>query len=599
MAYDVFISFKNNDDNGKPTKESLTAKKLYDFLTAKGLRVFFSNVELEFLGTAQYMDAITEALDSSIFLIAVGSSHDNLNSKWVKSEWSSFLNDIYSNIKPNAAVFVLCDGMNMHELPRALRQQQAFDARDSSSFDKLYNFIYNAINRIGNGGEESRLQGTVTIPYGATTGGKVTPVSQNSRVIIIAGILTGAVALIILAVLLVPGWLRQKPVTESPPTPLLQDEYQAVDSTPSPAFTPVIISPTDPPTRGQPFTAEQQGLLDTLAPKFREVLPGLIDQIMISNESFIAAAGQAFYKDPVFDDYGLTVTLMLPDPRAASLDKLGIERYTPRSGAQAYIRENFEKLSRMEGVTDWLEYPVTFQLEKGLDGENKFDPTLFSLYFRIREYSDVFMLHVDQYMNDMGFYEAALELLMPVTGDWESAQDYETGYIQEYFDSLTDALEFKGIEVDGNTVADKAIIRKMLEERLARVWVCNPVSIYMNTFQKPQLKMRSLSGGIFFSRVHEKIDADFSTGRVSTPRSFDEFELLFLSTAREMANGILESTAPRDRDVCIDREYPFDWASLGAQGLASCPDLVDEMRSFLFSYDFDLRFLATWHGIGN
>jgi len=601
MAYDVFISFKNNDDNGKPTKESVTAKKLYDFLTAKGLRVFFSNVELEFLGTAQYMDAITEALDSSVFLIAVGSSFDNLNSKWVKSEWSSFLNDIYSNIKPNAAVFVLCDGMNMRELPRALRQQQAFDAKDSGSFDKLYNFIHNASGRIGSGGEVSQQQGKEDKPGGGTGGGTGSPASQKSRTIIITGVLTGAAALIILAVLLVPGWLRQKPITADPPIPLSESEDQGIVSTPHPTIIPATIFPSDPTsqTHGQTLTAEQQGLLDTFEQKFQEVLPGLIGQIMLSDKPFLAAAGQAFYTDPVFDEYGLTVTLMLPDPRAGSLDKLGLAQYTPHSGAQAYIHENYEKLRRMEGITDWLEYPVTFQLQKGIDGESTFDPSLFSLYFTIREYSDVFTLHVGQYMKDLGFYDAALELLMPLTGSWESSPDYNAGYVREYLTELADALEFKGIEVDGSIVADTAIIQKMLEERLAKVWTCDSVSIHTNTFHKPQLKMRALSGGVFFSNVREILDAGFSTGTATKPSSFKALEVVFSSAAREMADDILESTTARDRELFAEREYSFDWVSLGEEGLSSCPDLVDEIRAFLFSYDFYINFLAKWHGIGN
>ena len=31
------------------------------------------------------------------------------------------------------------------------------------------------------------------------------------------------------------------------------------------------------------------------------------------------------------------------------------------------------------------------------------------------------MMHVDQYMKYMGFYDAALDLLIPLTGSWESA----------------------------------------------------------------------------------------------------------------------------------------------------------------------------------
>ena len=148
MAHDVFISFKNSDENGRQTKDSEIANKLYDFLTDKGLRVFFSNVELEFTGKAQYTKVIDDALDTSRFLIAVGSNHNNLNSQWVRYEWESFLNDIRSGIKPNAEVFVfLVNDMRIDDLPRALRQQQAFDAGDKDSWEKLYRFIKNAVGR--------------------------------------------------------------------------------------------------------------------------------------------------------------------------------------------------------------------------------------------------------------------------------------------------------------------------------------------------------------------------------------------------------------------------------------------------------------------
>lgn len=50
----VFISFKNLDANGKPTRDSQLAQEVHDFLAAHGLRVFFSNVSLEKLGIAHF-----------------------------------------------------------------------------------------------------------------------------------------------------------------------------------------------------------------------------------------------------------------------------------------------------------------------------------------------------------------------------------------------------------------------------------------------------------------------------------------------------------------------------------------------------------------
>ena len=145
--YTIFISFKNSDEMGKKTKDSELAEKCYRYLTNKGIDTFFSNIELTFIGKAQYSEVIDGALDSARFLIAVGCSHDNLNSRWVRYEWESFINDIRSGIKPEAEVFVLYQDMAISELPRALRQQQAFNADDNESFEKLYGFILSILSR--------------------------------------------------------------------------------------------------------------------------------------------------------------------------------------------------------------------------------------------------------------------------------------------------------------------------------------------------------------------------------------------------------------------------------------------------------------------
>ncbi|MCL2388442.1 MAG: toll/interleukin-1 receptor domain-containing protein [Defluviitaleaceae bacterium] len=145
--YDVFISFKNSDAMGNKTKDSALAEKCYHYLTNKGLNVFFSDIELEFIGKAQYSNVIDDALDSSQFLIAVGCSHEHLNSRWVRYEWESFLNDIRSNIKPEGEVFILFQDMRVNDLPRALRQQQAFNADTDVSYEKLYNFISSALGK--------------------------------------------------------------------------------------------------------------------------------------------------------------------------------------------------------------------------------------------------------------------------------------------------------------------------------------------------------------------------------------------------------------------------------------------------------------------
>jgi TIR domain-containing protein len=130
-AIDVFITFKNLDEKGAPTRDSEIATNVYQFLTAKGLMVFFSAVTLEDLGTSAYKRAIDKALDSATVLVAIGTSRSHLDSQWVSYEWDSFYNDILSGIKPNGSVFTYIEGMTIAELPRTLRQTQTFMHRVS------------------------------------------------------------------------------------------------------------------------------------------------------------------------------------------------------------------------------------------------------------------------------------------------------------------------------------------------------------------------------------------------------------------------------------------------------------------------------------
>lgn len=142
--HDVFISFKNLDKSGKPTRDSVLAREVFDGLSGRGFRVFFSPVSLEKLGVSAYKAAIDKALDSSRILVAVGTSAENLDAQWVRYEWDGFFNDILSGVKPDGRVFAYVEGCEPKSLPRALRQSQVF-ARGDGGLEKLANFVANAL----------------------------------------------------------------------------------------------------------------------------------------------------------------------------------------------------------------------------------------------------------------------------------------------------------------------------------------------------------------------------------------------------------------------------------------------------------------------
>lgn len=144
--FDVFISFKNLGADGAPTPDSVLAREVCEFLTARGLSVFFSNISLEAMGVAAYQRAIDEALDAATVLVAVGTSRENLESQWVRYEWSSFYNDILSELKRNGRVFVYSKGIDIFSLPRILRQNQVF-VHQKNALESLANFILNALGR--------------------------------------------------------------------------------------------------------------------------------------------------------------------------------------------------------------------------------------------------------------------------------------------------------------------------------------------------------------------------------------------------------------------------------------------------------------------
>ena len=45
--YDIFICYKETDEKGERTVDSVIAQDVYDALTEKGYRVFFSRITLE------------------------------------------------------------------------------------------------------------------------------------------------------------------------------------------------------------------------------------------------------------------------------------------------------------------------------------------------------------------------------------------------------------------------------------------------------------------------------------------------------------------------------------------------------------------------
>ena len=143
MNYEVFISYKCSDGQGGMTQDLEIAKELYATLTDIGYEVFFSSDTLEKIGSSRYKADIDAALDTAKVMIVVLSKPEYASSQWVQYEWDSFYNDYLSGVRKEANLFTLTSGVNVHDLPRTLRNVQNFDYREGLAH--LCEYVKNAI----------------------------------------------------------------------------------------------------------------------------------------------------------------------------------------------------------------------------------------------------------------------------------------------------------------------------------------------------------------------------------------------------------------------------------------------------------------------
>ena len=124
--FDVFICYKETDNNGRRTPDSVLANDLYHQLTQEGFKVFFSRITLEDkLGTA-YEPYIFAALNSAKVMVVLGTRAEYFNAVWVKNEWSRYL----SIVKQSGGKKVLIPAyrdMDPYDLPEEFSHLQAQD----------------------------------------------------------------------------------------------------------------------------------------------------------------------------------------------------------------------------------------------------------------------------------------------------------------------------------------------------------------------------------------------------------------------------------------------------------------------------------------
>ena len=123
--YDIFICYKETDEKGERTLDSVLAQDLYDALTGKGYRVFFSRITLEDKLGMAYEPYIFAALNSAKVMLAIGTDYEYFNAVWVKNEWSRFLKLME---KDKSKHLIPCyKGIDAYDMPKEFARLQAQD----------------------------------------------------------------------------------------------------------------------------------------------------------------------------------------------------------------------------------------------------------------------------------------------------------------------------------------------------------------------------------------------------------------------------------------------------------------------------------------
>ena len=123
--FDVFICYKETDNNGRRTPDSVYAQDIYKALTEEGYKVFFSRITLEDKLGSAYEPYIFAALNSAKVMLVVGTKAEHFNAVWVKNEWNRYLSLIKSGKKKT--LIPIYQEISPYDLPEELSYIQAQD----------------------------------------------------------------------------------------------------------------------------------------------------------------------------------------------------------------------------------------------------------------------------------------------------------------------------------------------------------------------------------------------------------------------------------------------------------------------------------------
>ena len=123
--FDVFICYKETDEQGRRTPDSVLAMDMYNALKREGFKVFFSRITLEDKLGIQYEPYIYAALNSASVMVVLGTRPEYFRAVWVKNEWSRYLALIKAG--QDKTLVPAYKDMDPYDMPEEFSHLQALD----------------------------------------------------------------------------------------------------------------------------------------------------------------------------------------------------------------------------------------------------------------------------------------------------------------------------------------------------------------------------------------------------------------------------------------------------------------------------------------
>ncbi|MBO5223127.1 MAG: TIR domain-containing protein [Clostridia bacterium] len=144
--YDIFICYKETDEDGRRTRDSQIATKIYTNLTNKGYKVFFSRVTLKGMAGSKYEPVIYSALISAKVMLLVSNSASHVDARWVRNEWSRYIE--FMREDPDKVIVPCIANMDAYDLPKELSEFQALNTMDMDFTENLTRQIDSKFGRV-------------------------------------------------------------------------------------------------------------------------------------------------------------------------------------------------------------------------------------------------------------------------------------------------------------------------------------------------------------------------------------------------------------------------------------------------------------------